>query len=256
MPYFQNQYKIVKITNANSSCFDMFIDCPEIAEVSKAGQFLHILCSGKLLRRPISICEIDKAKGSVRIIFDIRGEGTLWLSKRKPGEMLDILGPLGNGFDLTDTSKNVLFVGGGMGIPPLLEGAKAYQGTADAILGYKCECNSILIQDFEKYCSNVYVSTDDGSLGQKGFVTAVLQSIITKKKYDLIFSCGPNVMLKAVSAIAELNKIPCFISMEERMGCGVGACLVCACKTITNGKETYQHVCKDGPVFNAKEVVW
>ncbi len=256
MACYQKIFNINKISKINLSCFDMYIECPEIALEAKAGQFLHILCGDKTLRRPISICEINKNNGIIRIVFDIRGEGTLWLSQRRVGDPLDILGPLGNGFDLEDTEKKVLFIGGGMGIPPLLEAAKAYHGKADAILGFKCESNCLLLDEFKKECANIFLTSDDGSIGAKGFVTNDLVAILAKKKYDLILSCGPGVMLKAVSKIAAGNKIPCFISMEERMGCGVGACLVCACKVRENGRDSFKHVCKDGPVFNAEEVVW
>lgn len=256
MAYYQGDYKIQTIKAFNSSCFDMQIYCPEIANASKAGQFVHVQCEGKTLRRPISICEIDKDAGTIRLVFDIRGEGTRWLSDKKKDESLNILGPLGNGFDLNDAEKKVLFVGGGMGIPPLLEAAKAFKGKADAILGFKCIDNSMLIDDFKCVCSNITMMSDDGSLGEKGFVTSLLCDRLIAEKYDAVYSCGPSAMLKAVSEIALENNIECYVSMEERMACGVGACLVCACKVKVNGQEAYKHVCKDGPVFNAKEIVW
>lgn len=256
MAYFQNDYPIIHIFKHNDSCIDMLIHCPEIAAHAKAGQFLHILCGCKTLRRPISICEINKQEESVRILFDIRGEGTQWLSDKKQGEMLNILGPLGNGFNLEDISKSVLFVGGGMGVPPLLEAAKAYDGKADAILGFRCSGNKILYDDFKRICADVFLTSDDGSCGVHGFVTDVLVKRLKEKHYDMIITCGPTAMLQSVSRIAVQNKISCFVSMEERMGCGVGACLVCACKVIEDARETYKHVCKDGPVFNAEEVVW
>ncbi len=256
MPYYQDDYKIRTIDSFNSSCFDMRVHCPEIAGPAKPGQFVHVRCDGKTLRRPISICEIDKSDGTIRLVFDIRGEGTRWLSGKKKGDMLNVLGPLGNGFDLNDTKKKALFVGGGMGIPPLLEAAKAFNGKADAILGFKCIDNSMLIDDFNRVCSDVIMMSDDGSLGEKGFVTSLLCDRILTNKYDVVYSCGPCAMLKAVSAIALENNVACFVSMEERMACGVGACLVCACKVKVNDREAYKHVCKDGPVFNAKEIVW
>lgn len=256
MPYYQDDYKIEENDTSNSSCFDIRVYCPEIANAAKAGQFVHIQCEGKILRRPISICEIDKTDGTIRLVFDIRGEGTRWLSIQEEGAFLNILGPLGNGFDLSETDKKVLFVGGGMGVPPLLEAAKSFKGKADAILGFKCSDSSILIDDFNDVCSKVIVMSDDGSLGEKGFVTSLLCDRITKNKYDVVYTCGPSAMLKAVSEIALENNTACFVSMEERMACGVGACLVCACKVKENDKESYKHVCKDGPIFNAKEIVW
>lgn len=256
MPYYQDDYRIEAVESFNLSCFDMQILCPEIAGAAKAGQFVHIQVEGKTLRRPISICEINKSVGTIRLVFDIRGEGTRWLSDKKKGEILNILGPLGNGFDLSEPNKKALFVGGGMGTPPLLEAAKVFNGSADALLGFKCIDNSMLIDDFNKVCSRVKTMSDDGSLGEKGFVTSLLSDRLKSNRYDVVYSCGPTAMLKAVSKIALDNNIECFVSMEERMACGVGACLGCACKVKKNDQEIYKHVCKDGPVFNAKEIVW
>jgi dihydroorotate dehydrogenase electron transfer subunit len=256
MSYIQGSFELISVKQLNSTCYDFSIFCPEIVALAKAGQFLHIRCEGKTLRRPISICEIDRVRNTIRFVFDIRGEGTLWLSQRIRGERLDILGPLGNGFNVFDSEKNALFVGGGIGVPPLLETAKLFNGQADAILGFKCSEISILIEDFQKECANVFLTSDDGSLCEKGFATNLLIECIKNKRYDIIYSCGPMSMLKEVSIIAKTNGIPCFISLEERMGCGVGACLVCACRIKADEAEIYKHVCKDGPVFNAEEVIW
>ena len=256
MPYYQDDYRIETVDSFSCSCFDMQVYCPEIANAAKAGQFVHIKIEGKTLRRPISICEINSKAGIIRLVFDIRGDGTQWLAGKNEGEFLNILGPLGNGFDLSETDKKALFVGGGMGTPPLLEAAKAFKGKSDAILGFKCIDNAMLIDDFKNVCSKVITMSDDGSLGEKGFVTTLLCDRIMNGKYDVVYSCGPSAMLKAVSEIATENNVECYVSMEERMACGVGACLVCACKVKENNKDTYKHVCKDGPVFNAKEIVW
>lgn len=256
MSYIQGCFELISTNKINSTCYDFSIFCPEIVALAKAGQFLHIRCGEKTLRRPISICEINREKGNIRFIFDIRGEGTLWLSQRIMGERLDILGPLGNGFDTNNGEGKALFVGGGIGVPPLLETAKMFNGQADAILGFRCSEIAILIEDFQKECANVFLTSDDGSLCKKGFATNLLMECIENKRYDIIYSCGPMPMLKEVSKIAKTNGIPCYISLEERMGCGVGACLVCACKIKADGVETYKHVCKDGPVFNAEEVIW
>jgi len=256
MAYIQGCFHLVNVRKYNASCYDYLIFCPEIVALAKAGQFLHIRCGEKILRRPISICEINKEDETIRIVFDIRGEGTYWLAQKQVGDKLDILGPLGNGFDLSDTNKRVLFVGGGIGVPPLLEAAKHFRGTADAILGFKCSDCAVLIEDFQKECAEIDITSDDGSMGEKGFVTSVFGNKIATKTYDIIYACGPTPMLRAVSEIAATNGIPCFVSLEERMGCGVGACLVCACKIKSNSGINYKHVCKDGPVFNAEEVVW
>ena len=171
------------------------------------------------------------------------------------GENLDILGPLGNGFDLTDTDRHAVFVGGGIGAPPLFGAAQKYGTNSDAILGFRSASAAILTDDFGKVCNKVMIATDDGTLGHHGLVTDLLKKRL-KEPCDIIYACGPKPMLKAIAEIAEENDIECQVSLEERMACGVGACLGCAVRIISDGKEKYLHVCKDGPVFNAREVVW
>ncbi len=256
MAYFQGCFPLKAVKKLNDNCFDFSIFCPDIVLHATSGQFVHIRCGNKTLRRPISICELDKYAGTVRLIFDVRGEGTSWLSQKCAGDQLDILGPLGNGFDFTDVNKKSLFIGGGIGTPPLLEAAKEFKGNADAILGFRNRESVILKHDFENICSNVLIATDNGSLGKKGFVTDLLSERLINYNYDVIYSCGPTVMLKAVSRIAAAHNIKCYVSLEERMGCGVGACLVCACQIKAKNKIDFKHVCKDGPVFDAEEVVW
>jgi len=255
MSKIQGEFKITERLQLTETCFDFSIYCPGLAEISQAGQFVHILCGEKTLRRPISICEINKQSGTIRIVFEIRGEGTFWLSQRKEGDVIDILGPLGNGFP-TDIKKKVLLIGGGIGVPPLLECSKNFSSDSSAILGFKSEKKSILIECFEEYCRKVFVATEDGTLGAKGYVTDILNDLLNYESFDMICACGPVPMLKTISEVAHKNSIECFVSMEERMACGIGACLACACKTIKDGKEGYAHVCKNGPVFNAEEVVW
>lgn len=255
MKYIQDDFKILTVNKLNSAAFDFTIEAPEIAERAKAGQFVNILCDGKTLRRPISLCGIDKSKGTIRIVFEVRGEGTLWLSERKEGDIINVLGPLGNGFPADEKYENVVFVGGGIGVPPLLETSKVYGKKADAILGFRSKSALILEDDFKEVCENVYVTTDDGSYGHHGFVTDILKERL-EKPCDAVFACGPGPMLKNVAAMAEAKGIPCFVSLEERMGCGIGACLVCACKTKEKDGEHYRHVCKNGPVFDSREVVW
>lgn len=248
--------KITQKRRLHSNCFDFWISSPEMTRDAVAGQFLHIRCGEKVLRRPISICETDKEAAELRIVFEVRGEGTKWLSERSVGEYLDVLGPLGNGFDLSDTGRKALFIGGGIGVPPLLEAAKAFGRRADAVLGFRCADSTILTEDFKNTCSNVYIACEDGTIGSKGLVTDILNTLLNTAHYEVFYACGPQPMLHAVSSVAAKSNIDCYVSLEERMGCGVGACLVCACKTKTGGKETYRHVCKDGPVFKSDEVEW
>lgn len=252
----QGIFPVVKAGTQNDNCFEITFKAPDMAKEAKVGQFVHILCDGKTLRRPISICRIDKAEGTLRIVFEKRGEGTAWLSKCKEGDELDILGPLGNGFPLCDTKKNVLVVGGGIGVPPLLGIADFAADGCDAVLGFRDKDHLCLIDDFKSVAGNVFVMTDDGSFGEKGFVTERVRALVNEKSYDAVYACGPSPMLKAVSALAAEKGIDCYISLEERMGCGIGACLVCACKIKTADGEKHLHVCKDGPVFKASEVIW
>lgn len=255
MGHIQGIYKITQVRQG--AMIDYTIHCPEIASQAKAGQFVHIRVPGFTLRRPISICEVDREKGDLRILFDIRGEGTKELAKRTVGDDIDIMGPLGNGFDLLDRDKKAVVVGGGIGVPPMLETAKHYGANATAILGFRNKALVVLKEDFEQNGCQVMLCTDDGSAGHRGLVTDELKERIAQGQVDIVYACGPKVMLKFVAKMCQEHNIRCQVSLEERMGCGVGACLVCACKTKKeNGEETYSHVCKNGPVFEAEKVVF
>ena len=221
----------------------------------RPGQFVHIKCGGGLLlRRPISICGWTEGKngGTLTIVFEVRGEGTAWLARRPAGHTVDVLGPLGNGFDVENGPY--LLVGGGIGVPPLLGCAGTSGGTSTAILGFRSKDKAILLDRFESDCVNCLVATDDGSMGYHGFVDALVRQELEKEHhYQAVLACGPKPMLKSVAKVAAEFGVPCQVSMEERMGCGVGACLVCA---VAMKDGTIKHVCKDGPVFNAQEVDW
>lgn len=256
MSYVQEICRLSDKKQLTNTIFDFTIEAPEIVKSAKAGQFVHILCGEKTLRRPISICEIIREEGKLRIVFEIRGEGTRWLAKQNVGCELDILGPLGNGFDVSDTDKKIVVVGGGIGVPPMLGTAEAFGKNAIAITGFRNKDAVILQEDFEKVCDKVLLATDDGSAGHHGLVTDLLKNVLEENKINAVCACGPTPMLKAIAAMAKENDVPCFVSLEERMGCGIGACLVCACKIQTTDGVKHKHVCKDGPVFNAEEVVW
>ena len=220
------------------------------------GQFVHIKCGeGLLLRRPISVCTCNEDEPSdlLSIVFEVRGEGTQWLADRQEGEELDVLGMAGNGFSVKSTHR-CLLVGGGIGIPPMRGCAQYTQGKSTAILGGR-SADKIILQDcFNDECAKVMIATDDGSLGHHGFVDALVrQELEQDKNYDYVLACGPKPMLRTVARVAEGFGIPCQVSMEERMGCGIGACLVCACDMADGSRK---HVCKDGPVFDSKEVNW
>lgn len=220
------------------------------------GQFVHIKCGdGLLLRRPISVCSCqeDEPEDLITIVFEVRGAGTDWLALRQAGDTLDVLGLLGNGFSLKRDGRYLL-VGGGIGVPPLRGCAQYTRGKSTAILGFRSRDKTILTDLLMRECAKVMLATDDGSLGYHGFVDALVRQELSQDHgYDAVLACGPKPMLKSVAAAADEFGVLCQVSMEERMGCGVGACLVCACKT-RDGR--YKHVCKDGPVFDAKEVDW
>ena len=215
-------------------------------------QFVHVKCGhSRLLRRPISIC--DWEENLLRIVFEVRGEGTEWLSRRKAGDRLDVLGPLGRGFRM-DREGRYLLVGGGIGVPPMLGCAKWTAGRSTAVLGFRSADRAMLSEDFQKSCKEIFLCSDDGSIGRHGFVDAQVRDILEKDKdFTVVLACGPKPMLKNVAAVAAEFGVPCQVSMEERMACGVGACLGCA---IQMADGTMKHVCKDGPVFNAEEVDW
>ena len=224
----------------------------ELSRQISFGQFVHIRCGeGLLLRRPISIC--DWQEGLLRIVFEVRGEGTAWLAERKEGESLDVLGPLGQGFRL-DRQGRYLLVGGGIGVPPLLSCAVGTAGRSTAVLGFRSADRAMLLGDFAARCAAVRVASDDGTIGVHGFVDGVAREVLEADRgFDAVLACGPRPMLKSVARVAKELGVPCQVSMEERMGCGVGACLVCACDMADGSRK---HVCKDGPVFDAEEVDW
>ena len=220
------------------------------------GQFVHVKCGeGLLLRRPISVCSCqeDVPNDFIAIAFEVRGDGTRWLAQRKVGDTLDVMGLLGNGFSIKPKGRYLL-VGGGIGIPPMRGCAQATEGRSTAILGGRSKDKIILQSCFNDECAKVLVATDDGSLGHHGFVDALVrQELEQDKNYDGVLACGPKPMLRNVANVAQEFGIPCQVSMEERMGCGVGACLVCACDMADGSRK---HVCKDGPVFDSREVNW
>lgn len=248
-------FEIVDKAELTGSCVSFLIYAPEITEKAEPGQFVHIKCGDSLLlRRPISICDV--VGDNVKIVVDVRGEGTRWIAERQPGDMLDMLGPLGHGFTVR-TGERLLLVGGGIGAPPLMLAARRCGGTASAVIGFRSAENVVLQRNFEKLCKSVTICTDDGTMGHHCFVDKLVHGKLeTEPPYDRVLVCGPRPMMEAVAKVCAEFGTECEISMEERMGCGVGVCLACACK-VRSGEDTkYLHVCRNGPVFNATEVVW
>lgn len=238
--------------------YDMWITT-SLAESAVPGQFISIYAKDKstLLPRPISICEVDRENGRLRIVYRVAGKGTLEFSQYQENTSIEVLGTLGNGFPLEEAKgKKVFLMGGGIGVPPMLETAKQLKGLSketNVIIGYR-NAELFLKEDFDKY-ANVYVATEDGSVGTKGNVMHAIET--NQLEADVIFACGPMPMLRAIKKYAEEKKIPAYISLEERMACGVGACLGCVVKT----KEVDHHshvnnarICTDGPVYLAQDV--
>ena len=261
-------FKMKKIFDAELINIEMLVDgiykytvkCKEIAESAKPGQFLEIKVSDlqePFLRRPISIYNIEKDSGIVEFIFQVRGRGTELLSKKKVGDTISIIGPLGYGTFKVDEFKSVAIIGGGIGIYPLYELTKELKNKTNinVYLGFRNKDFVTCEKEFEEIgLGKLCVTTDDGSYKEKGFAIDFMKKDIEEHKVDMIYACGPLLMLKAVREYAIQNDIPCQISLEERMGCGIGACLGCAVKMIDKDEPRFGHVCKDGPVFWAQNV--
>lgn len=226
--------------------FRLTVDAPNLAENSRAGQFVQVKISDDFtLRRPLGIA--STANGRVKIFYRVVGRGTEILSRRHAGEQLNILGALGNGF--TPRDGKVLLVGGGMGLAPLL--CAAEQFSADVLMGGRTAAEVAFWQEeFRPNAEEIFITTDDGTVGLYGFVTDALPAVLAKKNYAAVLTCGPEVMMRGVAKIAREKNLPCEVSFEKRMACGLGACLSCSIDT-TDGR---RKVCKDGPVFDAKEV--
>lgn len=235
--------------------YSMWIQTEHIAEEAACGQFLSVYPNdaGKLLPRPISICEIDKRNGRIRLVYRVTGEntGTEQFSKLAAGDRIDVMGPLGNGFP-TDRKEQAFLIGGGIGVPPMLELAKQLDGEKMIVVGYKDEL--FLAEELREHGA-LFVATEDGSAGTKGNVLDAIRE--NQLNAAVIYACGPTPMLRAVKAYAKEHDIVCYISMEERMACGIGACLACTCNTRekdSHSNVNNKRICKDGPVFLASEV--
>lgn len=257
---FQENVTVLKQQCIGKDIYDMTIQTKHIAGHAKAGQFVSLYSNdaSKLLPRPISLCGIDAEAGTLRLVYRVTGEGTGTeeFSRLKAGDTIRVLGPLGNGFTV-EPGKKAFLIGGGIGIPPMLELAKSIKaaGTCKfvSVMGYR-DAQTFLLDEFKEQ-GDCYVATEDGSVGAKGNVLDAMKEY--KLNADVIYACGPTPMLRALKAYAAEQGMTCYISMEERMACGIGACLACVC----NSKEKDAHsnvknkrICKEGPVFLAEEV--
>ena len=249
---FEEIAPIVRQEEIADDIYSMWIEAKDIAEHARAGQFLSVYSNdgSRLLPRPISICEIDREKGRLRLVYRVAGKGTKEFSDMHAAATLKVMGPLGNGFPKKE--KKAFLIGGGIGIPPMLELAKELDCEKQMVLGYRDEL--FLNDEFKPY-GTVTIATEDGSAGTKGNVLdAIRANALTA---DVIYACGPMPMLRALKTYAAENGIECWISMEERMACGIGACLACVCKSKekdAHSNVNNKRICKEGPVFLAEEV--
>ena len=218
----------------------------DVSAITASGQFVNIQLDGLYLRRPISVCDLDE--DSVTILYKVVGKGTEQMAKMQPGDTLDVLTGLGNGYDLSLSGDKPVLLGGGVGVPPMYLLAKRLiaQGKKVSVdLGFNTKSEVFFEEEFKKLGADVTVATADGSYGVKGFVTDVLKDI----NYSYFYTCGPEPMVKAVYKAATTSGQ---MSFEKRMGCGFGACMGCSCKTITG----YKRICKEGPVMKKEEILW
>ena len=250
--------RVVSQESLADGIYSMWIQT-EASESAKPGQFLSLYTNdaSRLLPRPISICEIDREKGRLRVVYRVTGQntGTEQFSRMSAGDRIPVVGPLGNGFPVKEAiGKRVFLMGGGIGVPPILELAKQMEcGKKQIVAGYR-DAHIFLKEEFEQN-GELYISTEDGSVGTKGNVLDAIRE--NGLDADIIFACGPTPMLRAIKEFAKEKKIACYISLEERMACGIGACLGCVCRTKERDPHTNVHnarICKDGPVFLSTEV--
>ncbi len=241
----QKQFMTIKEVRKLQKDIFLMVLSGDCKDIDRPGRFVNIKIEGLYLRRPISICDFNNDE--ITIIFKTVGEGTKQLSEMKPGEVLDVLIPLGNGFDISANCKKPVVIGGGIGVPPLLNLCKQLLAAGRkpaVILGFNTSEDAVLIDEFKALGVEPVITTADGSMGTKGFVTGPLADM----DFDYVFTCGPEPMLKAIWDMAEDGQF----SFEARMACGFGACMGCTCET----KYGYKRICKDGPIMYKEEIIW
>jgi dihydroorotate dehydrogenase electron transfer subunit len=239
--------------------FRLTLEAPELANAARPGQFAMLGCGSgcdPFLRRPLSIHRVDCSAGLVSFLYRARGRGTEWLAARRQRDAVRLLGPLGRGFRYAGHGEQALIVGAGIGIAPLLFLTEALLGlnwTMTTLLGARTRQEIFCRSDFERY-GKVLVSTDDGSAGQRGPITALFPQVLARHSFTQVFACGPQPVLKAAQQLSFDRRIPAQLSLEERMACGLGACMGCTCR----GSEASRmlRVCAEGPVFDGSEVMF
>ncbi len=241
----QSIFKIKENISLTGSVYKMKLT-GDVSDITSSGQFVNIKLDGLYLRRPISVCDCEN--GELTLIYKVVGKGTEQMSGMKPGEELDVLTGLGNGYNLEHSGEKPLLLGGGVGVPPLYMLCKkliAEGKKVTVVLGFNTKDEIFCEEDFKALGAEVFVTTADGSYGIKGFVTDAMKDI----DYSYFYTCGPEPMLKAIYKASSTSGQ---FSFEERMGCGFGACMGCSCKTVTG----YKRICKDGPVLEKEEILW
>lgn len=256
---FQETVTVVSQKQIGTGIYDLTIQTKEIAAAAKAGQFVSVYSNdaSKLLPRPISLCGIDRKAGTLRLVYRVTGEhtGTEEFSRLQVGDTMKIMGPLGNGFTV-EKGRKAFLIGGGIGVPPMLQLAKEMKDAGEnfqIVMGYR-DAGTFLLDEFKEQGES-FVATEDGSVGTKGNVLDAIRE--NHLDADVIYACGPTPMLRALKAYAEEQNMTCYVSMEERMACGIGACLACVCNSTEKDAHSNvknKRICKEGPVFNAKEV--
>lgn len=239
--------EIIKNEEIVPNIYKMKIQAPEITQSVNPGQFLHIRCSdtvSPLLRRPISIANVDEKAGIIEIVYRVVGEGTQLLCQKPQGSRVDIIGPLGRGFPLPDKSKTSIIIGGGIGVAPLLYLAKKIaaaqksDSSTIALLGFATKHEAFGIDFLNSLGVKVIIATDDGTWGHKGVSTELLEKYLNQlqdKFSPVLYACGPKLMLSGIKAIVSRENIPAYFSLEERMACGIGACIGCSVKSSRDG---------------------
>ncbi len=252
----QKTGKVISNKEIKSGYFLMDIKCPAIGKAAEPGQFLTVRCGNTtepLLRKPFGFHRISSS--GFEILYEVLGKGTRILSSLKPDDGIDILGPLGSGFTVPKSKRDFVIIAGGIGVAPLLALAEELVHRKPLVLiGAKTKDGILCEREFRRLGCNVKISTGDGSRGFKGAVTDLLEDLLSSIDYRLstIYACGPKPMLKAVARVAKRRGLEAYASFEEYIACGVGACLGCAIRT----KSGYKLICKDGPVFNLREMIW
>ena len=238
----------------------LVLDAPQIAATARPGHFVILRVDERGERFPLTIADTDKENGTITIVYLVLGRSTQMLEDLNEGDFIqDVCGPLGRATHIEEfpAPKKVICVGGGTGVAAMHHIAKGHHDAGNYVIACIGARNKDLLlfhKELSLFCDEVLVSTDDGSMGHHGFVDALVrQELEQDSKYDYVLACGPKPMLRNVAKVAEEFGIPCLVSMEERMGCGIGACLVCACDMADGSRK---HVCKNGPVFDAREVDW